>query len=180
MKPYIKNAYIIVNKCKNCSVKHLLIMTIWLLFYRKRFYILYDALKRVYAFRAFSDKSFMSGRKKYKILTCKCCGRKYTNHYLNGSTKNIMEELNYCFECAFWEDKLRTNDSKTFIIDGSRYHDGGKVPKGTKGFIGFGGHEWKIQKFDSDEIIETNNLWHQGDIPFWFRKKMPDNAKFIK
>src|SRR3954467_4010293 len=44
--------------------------------------------------------------------------------------------------------------------------------------LGFGGRDWEIRFLDG-EVIETNNLWHQGEIPLALRSVLPDNAEFI-
>ena len=46
-------------------------------------------------------------------------------------------------------------------------------------FRGYGGKGIKI-KLHTGEIIVTNNLWHNGEVPKEFRDRLPDNAEFIK
>lgn len=48
------------------------------------------------------------------------------------------------------------------------------------GFLGFGGREFKIHKFDPDEIIVTHNLWYQGKVPDTHKELLQDNAEFVK
>ena len=80
-----------------------------------------------------------------------------------------------CFIKYYWS---RTLDNDALIIDGVCYHDGGFVQDESKvAFLGFGGMVFYIKK-NTGEIIKTNNLWRNGDIPNYI--KIKDNAKFIK
>ena len=129
-----------------------------------------------------------------KDKSCKCdtapciiCGNDSRNNnpdnFVLGPIRTIMERDKVCFNCAFWIEKIELHDDSTFVIHGTRYHDGGAVDKKTtRGFLGQGGRDVKIQRLDTDEIIETNNLWCQGDIPEHFRTRpeLMDNAKFIQ
>jgi hypothetical protein len=44
-------------------------------------------------------------------------------------------------------------------------------------FYGHGGREFRI-RLASGEVVNTNNLWHGGQIPERFWNRMPDNATF--
>lgn len=106
---------------------------------------------------------------------CKICGSYYANHY---SHKDLSIE-GLCFSCDHWDERAKIQHTK-IVVDGTMYSDGGKVDKATtRGFLGFGGADWKIEMFDG-RIIETNNLWCSGNIPERFKDRIPDNAKFIK
>ena len=122
-----------------------------------------------------------------QLLPYKCkvevCGRISPecdpNGFVEGAIKNKMVELGCCHTCAFWLIKKEEFSSKNFIIRGHHYTDCGKVDrKKVKGFLGHGGRNFKIELFNG-EVIETNNLWAQGDVPKYFRDILPDNAKFI-
>jgi hypothetical protein len=49
----------------------------------------------------------------------------------------------------------------------------------TKGFSGFGGRKFRMQRFGSIKIIESNNVWCQGEIPDVWKDMLKDNAKFV-
>ena len=120
-----------------------------------------------------------------KDFNCKYCGAPETDHWNEGDIKNIMTEEELCFNCAFWEIHARyleknPDDKTVFIIDHCRYHDGGTVDKSkVGGFLGHGGRNFKIKRYDSEEIYTTNNLWCQGDVPEFFWDRLPNNAEFI-
>ena len=107
-----------------------------------------------------------------KIYKCPVCGKKSTHPmFANGCCSNE------CHHIDFWRNAL---DDEAIIIDGHCYHVGEEPEDVSKynGFLGFSGQEFKIRKFDSDDIIITHNLWHQGEIPKKFNKQ--DNAQFVK
>lgn len=115
---------------------------------------------------------------------CKSCGVEgYSTNYVESDIKVMMTEMNFCFTCAFWEIYARAfennNSKNAIIVNGDHYIDGCMVAKGTRGFVGHGGHLFKIEMIDGS-IIETNNLWNQGIIPTHFRSRITDNAKFIQ
>jgi len=120
-------------------------------------------------------------------MKCKICNIEESdpNRFCKSEERDLMESDGLCFSCAFWENHARDfeegkDKGKVFIVKGNRYFDGGEVDKRTaRGFLGYGGADWKIRMLESGEITETNNLWHQGDIPEHFRGRMPDNAEFI-
>lgn len=117
---------------------------------------------------------------------CISCGLvDYSINYSKCEEKIMMDAESMCFTCAFWEIYARSHENKTdnsdkvFFIDHVRYCDSGRVDKNTRGFVGFGGREFKIKLLGSGKVIFTNNLWCQGDIPELFWSRMPDNAEFL-
>lgn len=115
-------------------------------------------------------------KEKVEPEPCTCCGTIYKTNY-NDPTGSQLRERKICFDCNFWMEQYNRNKRHIVLNDGL-YADGGKVEKGTRGFVGFGGHEWKIE-FPDGEILETNNMWHQGTIPKHFRHLFPPNARQI-
>jgi hypothetical protein len=130
---------------------------------------------------------------------CTCCGKYENEHAINyddrvlmdpndyneGNIRSIMETSGVCYSCAFWMEKLSLHDDRTFIIAGTRWHDGGlldksKIPNGFAP-VGCGGRVQYIETFDG-RTIRTNNLWCQGDVPEHFKTEgsvLKDNAVFI-
>lgn len=103
-------------------------------------------------------------------MKCSICGKECDHFEYYGDICS-----HECFDKWFW---TKTLDGNAIIIDGVCYHDGGRVDKNYRGFIGFGGREWLIAMSDG-RIISTNNLWHNGTVPEEYREQHPDNAKFI-
>lgn len=102
-------------------------------------------------------------------MKCVICGKEieksmYSNAVLCSSA---------CFHEHFWDDTL---DETAIIIKGECYHDGGMKPANYSGFLGFSGRRFRIQMNDG-RIIETNNLWYNGEIPK--ERNIEDNAIFI-
>lgn len=118
-----------------------------------------------------------------KILddNCKLCNGLISSNYVTEVRQQLIER-NLCFNCNFWHDKLikyESNDPRVFVIEGVMYYrSNDEIDRGQ--FRGHGGRGFKIQKLDDeDEIIVTNNLWCNGDVPEHFKDKIKDNAKFI-
>ena len=104
---------------------------------------------------------------------CIKCGNLFSTNYSNGED---LRRKRMCFSCDFWDQYEKTQHLDTHaIIDGLHY----VICSEDKGvFRGFGGRLFKILFNDGREVV-TTNLWHQGTIPPHFRKRMPDNAKFM-
>ena len=104
---------------------------------------------------------------------CVICGKEiersqYTNKVICSSE---------CYEVDFWNDMLLIKDDpNTVRIDGTHYIIGYEKQDG--GFRGFCGRKFKIEFFDG-RIIDTTNLWYQGEIKEGYKELLPDNAKFI-
>ncbi len=104
---------------------------------------------------------------------CKKCNQLVSNQY-RGNIGDIMQTKQVCFHCAFWLEKMEpTTTGKRIVIDGSMYF----IPNKSIGVKGCSGRKFKIQT--ETEIIETNDLWVNGEIPEDFKENFPDNAKFI-
>jgi endogenous inhibitor of DNA gyrase (YacG/DUF329 family) len=99
-------------------------------------------------------------------MNCIICGKEIEkSQYMH---KTLCSSK--CFNIDFWNDCL---DEEAIIIDGTCYHDGGKTNSSIKGF---GGRTFKIQTNDG-RIIETDNLWFNGEVPK--ERNVKDNAVFI-
>ena len=109
---------------------------------------------------------------------CVHCGNVFSTNYRE-PTGTRLREHNHCLSCDIWLSNIDVKEKhKKIIIDGTKYSDNGEVPLGTQGFLGHGGREFTIE-FNDGEILTTNNLWCQVDVPEHFKDKLPNNAKFI-
>ncbi len=106
-------------------------------------------------------------------MKCIVCGKeinrsKYTNAVLCSSE---------CYHINFWNEKVKGKDNPNIVrIDGTQYFIGDE--NSNSPVRGYCGRKFKIEKFNG-QIIETTNLWYNGDIPEEFRSVLSDNAKFI-
>ena len=118
---------------------------------------------------------------KINNMNCKYCNEESELEHIQPAADlyPVMRDEQLCFSCAFWEVHARNHEKgdDAIIVDGDRYHDAGNTDK-RGGFMCHGGRKFKI-KMDDGRIIETNNLWHQGDIPEFFRERLKDNAIFV-
>lgn len=100
------------------------------------------------------------------------------------STKSVTQSLlTKCVIVAnvsikFWLEIIKEKDEHV-IINGICYYLDKAHPMSDSPFRGYGGREFKI-KLHTGEIIVTNNLWHNGEVPKEFRDRLPDNAEFVK
>jgi hypothetical protein len=121
---------------------------------------------------------------------CSFCGKEYdagqygTLEEITKLKKDIPMRMltdKVCFQCGFWFEKIDLDNGPwkdTFVIANHyHYHIGDEVPKGARGFIGSGGYRYTIEFFDG-RVVESNNLWHQGEVPEIFWEKLPNNAVF--
>ncbi len=97
---------------------------------------------------------------------CKECGAIEFAGYVN--EKDLIDKQQ-CFNCNLWIKRSGEIKDNTLIVmrNGKMdfLSDGGAQPPGTGG-LGFGGAKWKYYKLgETENIIETNNMWHGGDIP---------------
>lgn len=105
---------------------------------------------------------------------CVMCGKHETAGYFDNRR---MVDRQFCFICNFW-DELAEKVNESIRIDGVHYMNGQNSKRPGK-WNGHGGRLFTIKMF-SGEIIETCDLWYQGEIPEAFRARMPDNAEFVK
>lgn len=82
----------------------------------------------------------------------------------------------HCVKCGIWLDNLRkiqAEPDRHYVIDGCAYADGGR----TSGkYRGFGGRRFLIAR--NNRIHVSCDLWRLGDVPEWFRGRLPDDAKW--
>jgi hypothetical protein len=101
---------------------------------------------------------------------------------------DMMEKINP-YRAYFWSTKIEAiatddillEDNKLAVrIDGACYIIGAENDGGLRGFSG---RKFTIEfisgKFKG-QIIDTTNLWHQGEIPEELKSMLPDSARFIK
>jgi hypothetical protein len=110
-------------------------------------------------------------------ITCHVCSNKAKVHYDKITSFRMLSEL-LCFHCLFWTEKVEIKDAQYVArINGKHYEIAEDT--GPDSCRGFGGQKYKI-KFNDGRIVETRNLWYQGDIPEYFKAQLPDNAEFVK
>lgn len=112
-------------------------------------------------------------------MKCRICFKPIDFNYHHRAQ---LEKRMLCVTCDFWWDKveMRANND---LYQGNRvvrvrYNHYIIYPDNPNGFQGFGGREHTI-RFDNGDEIVTHNLWHQGEIPMWFREHLPNNAVFV-
>lgn len=107
---------------------------------------------------------------------CKECRKEIEYCYLN---KDTLAERSLCFNCNFWTELFGTPNAIVMESHGKRNQYMAGPDTGRKSDKGFGGQYWKI-KFNDGRILETNDLWHQGEIPEHFYGRFPVNAEVVK
>lgn len=111
---------------------------------------------------------------------CKSCGAEYFNTDFHDPTGKKLRELNICFTCNFWLDRI--GNPKAIIINRTWYSDAGNKDKSKLGYqersmLGHGGREFTYKK--DGKTTTTNNLWCGGEIPELFWDRLSDNAEWV-
>lgn len=104
------------------------------------------------------------------LYLCSICEDLFEKSTAKGEIEDQMRENHLCFSCTIWN--LRAKGNNPLVIDGIRYSLG----PGNSG--GMAGRKFVIKYFDGTKI-QTNDLWCQGEVPEYFREKIPDTAKFL-
>lgn len=117
---------------------------------------------------------------------CRECGKRIDGikHRYISEVGERLEREQLCFDCDFWLEKVRwekegnEHGGVPVRVDGHHY----LAYPGTNHTgvgLGFGGAQMRIRLF-TGEVLESNNVWSQGEIPECFRKRLPDNAEFVR
>lgn len=124
-------------------------------------------------------------------MICKKCKNSYDSGHYSDSIREEMDKNEFCFSCQCWHDTLQYDmeviDNKAWwmalSINGHHYRALAKnkfVKASEVGFfLGFGGRKHIIRNKKTGEIVWTNNLWHQGQIPKNWKRDFPYNADFV-
>ena len=106
-------------------------------------------------------------------MVCEICGKEFDRPIYGGDSENCCSHA--CFVKKFWNDIEKEKEEHIFI-NGICY---AIVDEPIYGFVGYGGRKFKIRMFKDGKIVETNNLWCQGDVPDEYRQRLPDTAEFV-
>lgn len=77
-----------------------------------------------------------------------------------------------CHSCGFWSDRVADPGGIRAVWAGGAVHHF-TVGPGNHG--GFGGQPWRV-RFTDGRTVDTNDLWHQGQVPARFAARLPVNA----
>ncbi len=109
------------------------------------------------------------------MFNCEMCGKEFPKRfYIKGPFENVCMD---CFSKKYWQLIIAEKD-KHLIINGVCYCIG-NTTNGVLEYNGYGGQQFTIKK-DDGKIIETNNLWYQGEIPEELKEQLPNNAEFME
>lgn len=111
------------------------------------------------------------------FLRCQSCGELKDVH----SHTQMLTECGKCWDCYFWSEKVGWITDPHYAdrvarIDGHHYVI--SPEDGNRGMRGFGGQRFVIA-FNDGRQVTTTNLWHQGEMPAFWRERLPDNARFV-
>jgi len=113
------------------------------------------------------------------MAACTLCGQpsEPERYREDSDIRPFMEARTLCFHCGFWAQKVSVKDDPRYVrVEGKQYRIGEDHPYAM--FRGFGGARFAIH-FHDGRIVHTSNLWHNGEIPEWYRAELPDNAVFV-
>lgn len=110
-----------------------------------------------------------------------------------GSRFNLEEEREHyrdthCYTDMFWSEHHRLDNEnagrrgrgEAVVVDGAHYIvnpvvENPRVPRA----LGMGGRLMRFRLQDG-RVLESNDVWFQGDIPERWRDRLPDNAEFYR
>lgn len=106
-------------------------------------------------------------------MVCEICGKEIEKSYYSDNVLCSTE----CFSKHYWLEFVEKKNDKDMVrCNGTHYTIGDEDSKSC--FRGFDGRKFKVHFFDG-RVVETTNLWCQGDIPEEFRKELKDNAVVV-
>jgi hypothetical protein len=80
-------------------------------------------------------------------------------------------------EDAFWAGQA--GDRSDAVVIGHLHYRVKPDLNGRPGMAGFDGDLFSIRMLATGEVIQTRNLWHQGEIPPQWWERLPDDAEFV-
>lgn len=107
-------------------------------------------------------------------MFCEICGKEFDRLIYGGDFERCCSSE--CFTKKFWNDIEKEKEEHIFI-NGICY---AIVDEPILGLLGYGGRKFKIRMFEDGRVVETNNLWCQGDVPEEYRPRLPDTAEFVR
>lgn len=106
-------------------------------------------------------------------MTCIICGKEFGGEVYCGEYSDCC--CRECFTKKFWNNIIAEKD-KHIVVGGTCY---AVATAPTNGFYGFDGRGFRIKMLDTGEVITTNNLWCQGEVPKEYRHLLPNTAQFV-
>lgn len=89
--------------------------------------------------------------------------------------RKYQPDNNLCQSCQHWADLAMNKDNQEVVRYKGQHYIVGEQEADYKGM---GGQKFII-KFDDGRTIETDNLWHQGNIPESWLEILSNNATII-
>lgn len=111
-------------------------------------------------------------------LTCSYCGKNDNPKYFESDKEisSVMRVNHACFTCAYWlAAALKKDDPCSVRVKGVQYWVGDEKSICERGF---GGSYHKI-RFADGRVVETTNLWYNGEVPSFMKGALQDNAEFV-
>ena len=103
-------------------------------------------------------------------MKCEICGKEIEKNYYGDNILCSKE----CFTKHYWLGFVaRKKDKDVVRINGIHYVIGDE--NSLSCFRGFDGQRFRVYFIDG-RVVETTNLWHQGQIPKEFLEELQDNA----
>lgn len=107
-------------------------------------------------------------------MICEICGKTFDRRIYCGEYSDCCS--GECFRKKFWNNIVEEKDEH-IVIDEVCY---AIADSPVNGFYGCGGRKFKIKMLDTGKIVETNNLWCQGDVPDEYKSLLPNTAEFVR
>lgn len=106
---------------------------------------------------------------------CRECQGLFRTAIFGPEVAERLERERLCFPCLRWTDAVALASRSESVRIAGRHYMIGREDAPEREPRGFLGQRFVI-RFDSGKVVETTNLWSQGEIPGHFRQRLPDNA----
>ena len=110
---------------------------------------------------------------------CIICATEFTYDHTDRNDL-LYPDNNSCRTCQHWYDLWQLKDNEQVVRVDNHHYMISDEKVSNKRFKGFGGQVFKIQ-FDDGRVVETDNLWSQGEIPkHWQEFGLVSNARMAQ
>lgn len=119
---------------------------------------------------------------RFDAVRCRKCGEiDHAGPVERNERGALMRRLRFCSNCCFWRNRalvgFRQPDTHITVAGVCYFID---RENGGESFRGFGGARHRIRFLKTGRVVESTNLWFNGQVPERWRNFLPDTAEFLQ